>query len=244
MSSLVIVVSGGSRGLGQGIVRRLLEVGHCVATFSRKASAFIDELSGHAELSERFFYETVDARRADSLRDFVQRANNKFGRIDALVNNAGVAHEGVLPLAGQQQIDQMLDVNLKAALVLTKECSRLMLDQESGSIINISSVVGQRGFAGLAVYSATKAALDGMTRALARELGPRNIRVNTIAPGYLETEMSGSLTDSQRQRIIRRTPLGRLGSVDDIVPWIEFLLSPDSRFLTGQVITVDGGATV
>jgi 3-oxoacyl-[acyl-carrier protein] reductase len=128
-------------------------------------------------------------------------------------------------------------------LLFAKECSRLMLLGERGSIINISSIVAENGFSGLVTYSATKAAMLGMTRSLARELGARNIRVNAIAPGYLETDLSQGLSARQREQIVRRTPLGRLGKSDDVVPVVEFLLSSASSFITGQVLTVDGGAT-
>ena len=164
--------------------------------------------------------------------------------MDALVNNAGIAHDGVLALTSDDSIAQMLDINLKAALVLARESVRPMLVQGSGNIINISSIIAQRGFTGLSAYAATKAGMIGMTRSLAREVGPRNIRVNAIAPGYLETEMSEGLSDTQRQQILRRTPLGRLGTGDDIAPVVAFLLSDASRYITGQVITVDGGASV
>jgi len=118
-----------------------------------------------------------------------------------------------------------------------------MLQEAGGCIINISSVVGLRGTAGASVYSATKAALDGLTRSLARELGPRGIRVNAVAPGYLETDMTDALTEEQRVRILRRTPLGRLGTVEDVTGVIRFLMSPEARFMTGQTIVVDGGLT-
>ena len=138
----------------------------------------------------------------------------------------------------------MLDVNLKASLILARECARIMLTQSAGTIVNISSIIAQRGFSGLAAYAATKAGMIGMTKSLARELGPRGIRVNAVAPGFLDTEMSGSLEDRQRDQIIRRTPLGRLGTTEDVVSTVQFLTSEASQFITGQVISVDGGASI
>jgi 3-oxoacyl-[acyl-carrier protein] reductase len=237
-----ILISGGSRGLGQAICEALLSDGHCVATFSRSATAFTERAA--SEYPDRFYYAQVDAADADSLHAFVQQTHHRFGRLDALINNAAVAIDGVLALARDADLELMLDINLKAALVLSKECSRLMLAQRRGVILNISSIIALRGFSGLVGYAATKAGLVGMTRALARELGGRNIRVNALAPGYLETEMSARLSDEQRSQIIRRTPMGRLGRAEDIVPWVRFLLSDEAGFVTGQVITVDGGASV
>ena len=182
--------------------------------------------------------------KTDALVAFVAGAHQRFGSIDGLINNAGIAHDRVLALTTDQQIDQMLQINLRASIVLARECSRLMLAQNSGSIVNISSIIAHRGFSGLATYAATKAGMLGLTRSLARELGPRQIRVNAVAPGYLETDMSSGLDDHQKQQIIRRTPLGRLGTVHDVVPLVEFLLSPASQHITGQVFTVDGGASI
>jgi 3-oxoacyl-[acyl-carrier protein] reductase len=237
-----IIISGGSRGLGQAICEALLADGHYVATFSRKRTEFVTQ--AEQQCGDRFLFTEVEASDATALSQFVKQAYQRFGRLDALINNAAVAVDGVLALAREEDLSLMLDVNLKAALILGKECSRLMLAQRHGVILNISSIIAERGFSGLVGYAATKAGMVGMTRSLARELGERNIRVNALAPGYLETDMSAGLSAEQRSQIIRRTPLGRLGTADDVVPWVRFLLSDEARFVTGQVIVVDGGASV
>ena len=165
-------------------------------------------------------------------------------RIFGLVNNAGIAVQGVLASFPVVDAERILQVNLLAALRMSRLVLRGMLVANSpGRIINISSIIGTRGYAGLSAYSASKAGLDGMTRALARELGPRNITVNSVAPGYLRTEMSHGLRERQLDQIVRRTPLGRLGEPADVAPVIRFLLSDDAQFITGQTLIVDGGLT-
>lgn len=237
-----ILISGGSRGLGRALVEHFLAAGDCVATFSRRPTEATEALQ-QGPHAARFHYAEVDATNGDALRSFVDGTAERFGRVDVLINNAGVGEDGLLAMMTEEQIDRMLDVNLRAGLLLARACSRKMLDQNSGSIINIASIVALGGAAGLAAYAATKAGQIGMTRSLARELGPKQIRVNAIAPGYLETEMSASLEEAQRASIVRRTPLGRLGRVEDVVPVVDFLLSPAAAFITGTVLVVDGGAT-
>jgi 3-oxoacyl-[acyl-carrier protein] reductase len=239
----IVLVSGGSRGLGQALVTCLLEDGYSVATFSRTRTGFIDDCTAADPKKINFYWEQLDASDCDQVSQFALSVFRRFGRIDSLINNAGVAPAGVLALMRPELMHQTITLNLESALRLAQSCSRIMLTQKSGSIINISSISAIRGFCGLAVYSATKAALDAFTRSLARELGPRGICVNAVAPGYLPTQMSETLTEKQRRQIINRTPLRRLGTVEDVVGVVRFLLSPAAQFMTGQILTVDGGMT-
>lgn len=235
-----ILVSGGSRGLGKTLVTHLLDTGYRVSTFSRKSTMFTAGLASNSS----FLFQTVDLTDQGGLKQFVDNACATHGPIHGLINCAGMATDGVLATMPIEEIDRVVSVNLSGTLQLTHSVVRRMLVQGEGqSIINISSIIGLRGYSGLAAYAATKAGMDGMTRALARELGNRGIRVNSIAPGYLETEMTLGLDPNQRNQIIRRTPLGRLGTPEDIVGSVRFLLSDDAAFITGQVLVVDGGIT-
>ena len=164
--------------------------------------------------------------------------------MDILINNAAIATDGLVALTSDDDLDKMLSVNLRGTILLTRACVREMLRNKWGRIINISSIVGQHGYRGLSVYSATKSGLDGFTRSLARELGELGITVNSIAPGFLETEMTHGLSEKQRNQIIKRTPLKRLGVAGDVTPLVLFLSSDAAQFITGQVITVDGGIAV
>lgn len=210
-----------------------------MATFSRSSSEFVEGLAN----DDRFLWKQVDSQDSKQLDAFVKAVLERFGRLDGLVNNAAVGYDGLLTLMRESEIRNLLSANLESVILLTRLCVKAMLVRQGGSIVNISSVNSVRGNAGVAVYSATKAALDGLTRSLARELGAAGIRVNSVAPGFFESQMVEGLSDRQRQQIIRRTPLGRLAAAEDISAAIRFLMSEDAPFITGQTLVVDGGLT-
>ncbi|MGE0446375.1 MAG: SDR family NAD(P)-dependent oxidoreductase [Vicinamibacterales bacterium] len=236
-----VLLTGGSRGLGAALVTALLERGHTVSSCSRTPTRFTASLAAEP----RALHVTVDLADAPAAVQFVDAAVERFGPPEALVNCAAIAADGLLAMLAPRDLEAMTRVNVVAPLLITREVVRRMLAAHiAGCVVNVSSVGGLRGFNGLAAYGATKAALDGLTRGLARELGPRGIRVNSVAPGFVDTDMTHGLDDAQRAGIVRRTPLGRLGTVDDVVGPVLFLLSDAARFVTGQVLTVDGGLSV
>lgn len=238
-----ILITGGSRGLGAGIVQSFLDSGDRVATCSRTATDAVRAWEKDPDLEGRFLFQEADLADRAQASAFVRTVLDQWGSVDVLVKNAGIARDGVIALFSDEDSDAVIDLNLKATIHLTRLVVRNMLVHGGGRIINISSIVGLTGYRGLGVYSATKAALDGFSRALARELGSRKITVNSVAPGYLRTEMSHGLDEDQLNQIVRRTPAGRLGEPDDIARAIQFLVDERNDWLTGQVIVVDGGLT-
>lgn len=242
-----VIVTGGSRGLGATMIRGLLADGYRVSTCSRKKSPFIEQLLGDPEHRDRFFWGSCQVGEADEVDRFVNEAVEHAGddALWGLVNNAGVAQAGILASFPNVESDRILRVNLLGALQMARAASQFMLRASTGGrVINISSIIGSRGYNGMAAYSASKAGMDGMTRALARELGRRQITVNSVAPGYVKTEMSKDLTPAQLAQIVNRTPLGRLASEEDIAHAVRFLLSDGAAMITGQTLIVDGGVTV
>lgn len=237
----VAIVSGGSRGLGMVLVERLLEEGWHVATFSRSANAFIAETTEAA--NGRFFWDAADLTEPRTLQDFVKSVVRRFGRVDLLINNGAVLHQELLLTTSPSKIETLIKSNLVAPITLAQACARTMSVRGGGLILNVSSINAIRGHRGVAVYSAAKAGLDGFSRSLARELGAMNIRVNSVVPGFFDSEMTSAVTPTNRERILRRTPVGRLGTADDVVELLLFLSSPAASFITGQTIVVDGGIT-
>lgn len=240
-----VIITGGSRGLGLALAEGLLADGWRVSTCARQPTPDMDRLA--AQYADRFFFQTATVGDAAQVTAFIDAATTAAGGLYALVNNAGIAREGILATLPQVDIDALIQTNLNGAIQAARAALRHLLraptSRGGGRIVNISSIIGQRGYTGLAAYAATKAGLDGLTRALAREVGRRGITVNSVAPGYLETEMSSTLSGGQRDQIIRRTPLGRLGRADDILPVVRFLLSDGAAYITGQTLVVDGGIT-
>ncbi|MFB6820514.1 SDR family NAD(P)-dependent oxidoreductase [Streptomyces virginiae] len=239
----VAIVSGGSRGLGLAFVHHLLDSGYRVATFSRSETEELKALRARPEYADALHWSSVDGGDGDEVQRFVREVGRGFGRVDLLVNNAAIGLEGLLSLTRPADIERSLQVNLTLPLLLTRACLKPMLAGGGGCVVNVSSINAVRGQTGVTVYSAAKAALDGLTRSLAREVGPAGVRVVGLAPGYFESAMTENMPAETRRRITRRTPLGRLGEIEDMVAVFAFLVSDAARFVTGQTITVDGGYT-
>lgn len=235
------LVSGGTRGLGLAIVEGFVRNGFRVVTFSRKPSNELAALQERSPGSITFFPGDLGDR--PSLVRIVDDVEKTIGPIGVLVNNAAVVKENLLTMLNERDIDMVIDVNLRGTLALIKRVVRGMMIRRAGRIITISSIVSVRGYSGTAPYAASKGGLDAMTRALAREVGGRNITVNSIAPGYMKTELTREMNQKQLAQIVRRTPLGRPGTVDDIVPTVLFFASEQARFVTGQTLVIDGGLT-
>lgn len=240
-STKVALVTGGSRGLGARISRSLLEDGWAVASTSRSKTDFVAEAA--ARWPDMFHWDQSDMTEPGAAKAAVRTAAARFGRIDALVNNMGALRQELFLTVAPEMIQSQMQVNLMSPILATQACARVMMKQQAGNILNVSSINAIRGHSGVAVYSAAKAGLDGLTRSLARELGPNRIRVNSIVPGFFDSDLSSGVNVENRDRILRRTPLGRLGTVDDVVQAAKFLISEDASFITGQTLTIDGGLT-
>lgn len=236
-----IIVTGCSKGLGLAICRRLAAQGD-VRVLGLARSCPEDYKTLMAESDGRVLYTPFDAADVPAIAGIVKTLTDTHGPIYGLVNNAGIGTDGVLATMHATDIAKLLAVNLEAPITLCKYVSRSMLPLREGRIVNVSSIIANTGFNGLAVYGATKAGLEGLTRSLSRELGKRGITVNCLAPGYMETEMTAGLDDHKMASIRRRAPLG-LPEPDDAAAAAVYLLSKDAARVTGTVMTVDGGST-
>ena len=240
-----VLVTGGSRGLGLGIVRDLAASRHRVLAVARRPSEALDaaaEVAARDGTGEVRFV-ALDLADVDAIPAMVQEQRRLYGPLYGLVNNAGIGTEGLLATMHNSQIEALVRINTLSPIVLTKYAVRGMIAEGRGRVVNMASIVGSTGYNGLSVYGATKASLVGFTKSLAREVGRAGITVNAVAPGFIETELTGGLGDAQRTRIANRSALRRLAEVEDVAKAVGFLMSDAARNITGTVLTVDAGNT-
>ena len=238
----VAAITGASRGIGRATAELLAKrgadvvVGDLLVDEAKETAAEIAKESGR-----RLDGYLVDVADSESANKFIESAIENFGKIDILINNAGITRDNLIMRISESDWDAVININLKGAFNCCKAIVRPMMKQRYGRIVNISSVVGLSGNAGQSNYSASKAGLIGLTKSLAQELGSRNITVNAVAPGYITTVLTDVLSEEIKEAAISATPLGRLGSPEDIARAIAFFVSEDAEFITGQVLSVDGG---
>ncbi|MBS1270977.1 MAG: 3-oxoacyl-[acyl-carrier-protein] reductase FabG [Candidatus Marinimicrobia bacterium] len=240
LNDKTVLVTGGSRGIGYTIAQSFAEQGANVVISSRSEDTLqqaAENLSEHGQV----YPIPCDVSDAKSVKDLIKEIIEEFGSLNVLVNNAGITRDNLMLRLNESDWDAVLNTNLKGAFLCTKFASRQMLRQKSGCIINISSVVGITGNPGQTNYAASKAGILGLTKSTAQEFSSRGIRVNAIAPGYIETDMTDELNDKQREELTGRIPLGRIGSPEDVAGTALFLASPLAGYITGQVFRVDGG---
>jgi 3-oxoacyl-[acyl-carrier protein] reductase len=240
LNGRVAIVTGASRGIGRAIARALASQGAVVCAAARGSNAD-DTASGIVASGGRAESHSVDVTDTPSVDALVAAVLERHSRVDVLVNNAGIARDQLMLRMKREDWDDVLRTNLTAAFTCTQAVLRPMVKQRSGRIINISSVVGQMGNAGQANYAASKAGLIGFSKALAREVASRNVTVNVVAPGLIETDMTKSLTDRAQTDWSAQIPVGRIGSPDDVAAAVCFLASDEAAYITGQVLAVNGG---
>jgi 3-oxoacyl-[acyl-carrier protein] reductase len=240
-----VLVTGGSRGIGLAIARRMAGAGYKAIAVARREG---DELQRAiqevaATGAGAICFRPFDLNEIDAIPSFLKGLRDELGPIYGLVNNAGIGTEGLLATMHNSQIEALIRLNVLSPIILTKYVVRQMMADGAGRIINISSIIGATGYNGLSVYGATKAAATGFTRSLAREVGRLGITVNAIAPGFIDTELTQSLSQDQRKRIAARSALRRLPEVADVASMVEYLLGEGGRNVTGTVFTIDAGNT-
>jgi 3-oxoacyl-[acyl-carrier protein] reductase len=241
LSNQVAVVTGAGRGIGRAIALKFAAAGAEVVCVSRTAENSEKVAQEVRALGRKAWAYAVDVADSAAVAAAAEKILAETGRVDILVNNAGINRDGLLMRMSDADWDAVLDTNLKGAFSFTKAFSRVFLKQRSGRILNVSSVIGLIGNAGQCNYSASKAGLIGFTQAVAREFASRGITVNALAPGFIETDMTSVMTPEMKAEILKRVPLNRFGQVDDIAEAALFLAGPGAAYITGQVLTVDGG---
>ncbi|HTR79013.1 MAG TPA: SDR family NAD(P)-dependent oxidoreductase [Gemmatimonadaceae bacterium] len=240
-----VIVTGASRGLGLGITRALLASGYSVLAIARRETAELAALR-HAVgpgKTGSVHFKSFDLTRVGEIPRLVKEIRSEFGSIYGLVNNAGIGTGGLLASMSNAKIEEIVGLNTVSPIILTKYVVRSMMADGGGRIVNVTSIVSFTGYSGLSVYSATKASLAGFTRSLAREVGQLGITVNAVAPGFVDTDMTGEIGEADRAKIARRSALRRLIGADDVAGAVEFLLGEKARNITGTTLTVDAGNT-
>lgn len=235
-------MTGGARGIGRAIVLAACEAGaDCAFTYSRSrsaAEALADEVR---RIGRRPLPVQLDARDYEGAVALVERVKQEFGRLDILVNNAGITKDKSLMMMSREDWSEVIDTDLTGVFNMTRACIITFLKQRSGSIVNISSVSGIHPLPGQVNYAAAKAGVIGFTKSLAKEVAALNIRVNAVAPGFVDTDMTSTFTEKTRERFLRMIPLQRFGTVDEVAKTVLFLLGDESRYITGQAVQLDGG---
>ena len=237
----VALVTGASRGLGRAIALELAQHGAAIAAVARSEGPLSETVAAVRAAGGTAEAFTGDVAQPDAMDELVAKVMTRFTKIDILVNNAGVTRDGLLARMKNEAWDDVINTNLRGAFNLTRAVGTVMLKQRSGKIVNISSVIGLIGNAGQANYAASKAGLIGFTKSVARELASRNVTCNVVCPGFVETEMTKEFQGDRLQKLIDTIPMKRIGKPGDIAPVVAFLCSPAAGYMTGQIITVDGG---
>lgn len=239
------IITGGSKGIGKAVCKRLAKDGFNIAfsyNSNPKFAKGTEKICENTGIKAKAY--KVDVSDSEACKAWVEEVLEEFGSIDVLINNAGITKDGLLIKMKDEDLDAVLDVNLKGSFYMMREVSKIMLKQKSGKIVNISSIVGIMGNAGQVNYSATKAGVIGMTKSLARELASRRINVNAVAPGMIETDMTGAMSEKAREAVIAGIPFKKMGKPEDIASVVSFLAGEDSNYITGQVICADGGMSI
>jgi 3-oxoacyl-[acyl-carrier protein] reductase len=241
MSTRTALVTGASRGIGKACAEVLASTGHRIVVAARSVERLEETASAVRVAGSEAFVVEIDLSEAESIANGISKAVKEFGRIDILVNNAGITKDGLAVRMKQADWEIVLKTNLSGSFYAIQQVLPGMMRERWGRIVNISSVVGEMGNSGQANYVASKAGLIGLTKSLAQEVGSRNITVNAVAPGFIETDMTHDLRDELKQKLLGETPLKRMGTPLDIASAIKFLVSDDASFITGHVLDVNGG---
>ena len=237
----VALITGGTRGIGKAIAKKFAEKGYNLIINYVSENTDLEKLKKDINSKNEILFVRANVGDFTSCEELIKKAIEKFGKIDVLVNNAGITRDNLIMRMKEEDFDKVINTNLKGTFNVTKNVVPYMMKKRSGKIVNISSVVGVSGNAGQCNYAASKAGIIGFTKSIAKELASRNILANCIAPGFIDTDMTGVLSDSVKENINSQIPLKRMGSAEEIAKAVYFLAGEDNTYITGQVLNVDGG---